>query len=78
MLYYPNINCIRWCILIHNHIFFYISYRLLLEKEEIFIFSFILNYSRDSQLPPTECRGQVINTPASYSGGPGFKSWPWC
>jgi hypothetical protein len=29
-------------------------------------------------LPPeeTECRGRVVNTPALYSGGPGFKSWP--
>jgi hypothetical protein len=22
-----------------------------------------------------ECRGRVVNTPASYSGGPRFKSW---
>jgi hypothetical protein len=24
----------------------------------------------------TECRGRVVETPASYSGGPGFKSRP--
>jgi hypothetical protein len=24
----------------------------------------------------TERRGQVVHTPASYSGGPGFKSGP--
>jgi hypothetical protein len=25
----------------------------------------------------TERCGRAVNTPASYSGGPGFKSWPW-
>jgi hypothetical protein len=25
---------------------------------------------------PTERRGRVVNTPASYSGGPGFRSGP--
>jgi hypothetical protein len=24
----------------------------------------------------TERRGRVVDTPASYLGGPGFKSWP--
>jgi predicted SAM-dependent methyltransferase len=27
-------------------------------------------------MPKTEFRGQVFNTPASYSGGPGFNSRP--
>jgi hypothetical protein len=33
---------------------------------------------RIKALPPeeTECRGRVVNAPALYSGGPGFKSWP--
>jgi hypothetical protein len=25
---------------------------------------------------PNERRGRVVNIPASYSGGPGLKSWP--
>jgi hypothetical protein len=30
-----------------------------------------------SSVLPTKCHGWVVNTPASYSGGPGFNSWPW-
>jgi hypothetical protein len=29
------------------------------------------------QCPQYQILAQVVSTPASYLGAPGFKSWPW-
>jgi hypothetical protein len=57
--------------------YYFHLFRLQKANELNYIFSFQMQiFEKLKHRPTTEHRVRVVNTPASYSGGPGFKSQP--